>query len=136
MPALFAQSFTMWQMTVSVMSFPQTQPLRLTQRNSHTGRVGPFVAGCLHPIRNRDGTDMPALAHQIDQRPVFLPLLDVAKLKLGRLCPAQAAAQQNCEDGSVAPFLQRLSVWRLQQAPALNPRSANCQGAHRVSWPP
>ena len=44
-----------------------------------------------------------------------------------QLCSAQTAAEKNGKDGSVSPTLQRLSVWRLQQAPALNPRSANCQ---------
>jgi hypothetical protein len=38
---------------------------------------------------------MPALAHQIDQSPVFLPLLDVANLEFGHLRPTEATPEQN-----------------------------------------
>jgi hypothetical protein len=62
---------------------------------------------------------MAALAHQIDQGPVFLPLLDIAKLELGNLGPAQTAAEKNGKDRPIAPALQRLCVRRPQQAPAL-----------------
>jgi hypothetical protein len=62
---------------------------------------------------------MPALAHQIDQSPVFLPLLDIAELELGNLCPAQTAAEKNGKNRPIAPALQRLFVGRPQQAPAL-----------------
>jgi hypothetical protein len=52
-------------------------------------RLSKFVDCCLDPIGDRRSTDMPALVHQIDQSPVFLPLLDIAKLELGDLAPAQ-----------------------------------------------
>jgi hypothetical protein len=62
---------------------------------------------------------MPSFTHQIDQRSVILPLLDVANLELGHLRPTEAAAEQNGKDRPIAPTLQRLFVRRPQQAPAL-----------------
>ena len=35
----------------------------------------PLVKCTSHPIRNRNGSDMASLAHQIDDGPVFFPLL-------------------------------------------------------------
>src|ERR1017187_3408043 len=57
--------------------------------------LSPFVNCCLDPVGDRHSTDMPALAHQIDQSPVVLPLLDVANLELGHLRPTEATAEQN-----------------------------------------
>ena len=96
-------------------------------------RLSPFVDCCLDPIGDRHSTDMPALAHQIDQGPVFLPLLDIAKLELGNLGPAQTAAEKNGKDRPIAPALQA----SVRPAPATgsctDPRSANFPSAHRVS---
>ena len=64
-----------------------------------SGRKGcggdPRVNGRFDPVGDRHSTDMPALAHQIDQSPVVLPLLDVANLELGHLRPTEATAEQN-----------------------------------------
>jgi hypothetical protein len=79
-----------------------------------TRRRGPYVECGLYPVGNRDGTDMPSFAHQIDQRPMLLPLLHVTNLKLGHFCSTEAAAEQNGENGPVSATLQRLSVGCLQ----------------------
>ena len=64
-------------------------------------------------IGNRDGSNVAALADQIDQRPVLFPLLDVSDLELGDLRPAQAAAQEQGQDRPITPAPYRLRLWRL-----------------------
>ena len=73
----------------------------------------PLVYRRLHPIGNRDGSNVAALADQIDQRPVLFPLLDVSDLELGDLRPAQAAAQEQGQDRPITPAPYRLRLWRL-----------------------
>src|SRR5215472_10382204 len=45
-------------------------------------RTNPFVYGRFDPVRQRHGPNVPALAHQIDNRPVFLSLLYMREVQI------------------------------------------------------
>jgi len=70
------------------MPSPQTEPFRLTQRNSRPSRLRPHVNRGLYPVRYRDGPNVRGLAHQVGDYPMLLPLLDVVGSQFGYLTPA------------------------------------------------
>ena len=63
----------------------------------------PLVDGLLHPIRHRNCTDMPSFPHQIDNRPMVLPSLNVVNGQIGEFSSTKPTSQENCQDGSI-PF--------------------------------
>src|SRR3981189_3683968 len=62
----------------------------------------PGVDSSFHPIRDWNGTYMPALAGKIGDAPVLLPLLDVFTPQRSQFRSTQSAAQQNRERRIVA----------------------------------
>src|SRR5690349_11594050 len=63
--------------------------------------VCPLVNHGFYPGWDGDSSDMTSLANQIDNRPAFLPLLDVFDCQMSNLRSPQSAAEQDCQHGSV-----------------------------------
>jgi hypothetical protein len=67
------------------------------------GGPDPCVYSRLNPARHRHGPDVPAFAHEIDNRPVFLSLLQMREVQISQFPPSQTAAKQDRENRAV-PF--------------------------------
>jgi hypothetical protein len=58
---------------------------------------------------------MAALALQVDDRPVFLPLLDVTEIQIDRFVPPKSAGEQDCQECAITFALQLLRVGRIPE---------------------
>src|ERR1039458_8386855 len=67
------------------------------------GSLCPDIQGRLHPIGNWDGSNVPALADQIDHRPVLFALLDVSNLEFGYFSPTKTATQKYGQHACLSP---------------------------------
>src|ERR1039457_4967181 len=68
----------------------------------HAGGAGPGVNCDLHPGRPRHRAYSVVLAHEVYYAPPPVALLDVAHRERRHLGPAQRAAEQHGDDGTVA----------------------------------
>jgi hypothetical protein len=59
------------------------------------GGGDPEVNGRFDPVRHRYGSNMPALADEIDDGPMFLALLEVREVQVGQFTAPESAAEQN-----------------------------------------
>jgi hypothetical protein len=50
-------------------------------RTATMSGVGPLIQHCLYPVRNRNSPGVACLAVQVNDRPMFLPLLNVTHLQ-------------------------------------------------------
>ena len=85
----------MHQTTFSVMPRPQIEPVLSTSEQPPSLDIcsrGPVVDGFFDPRGNRDGSHMPTFADQVDDRPVFLSLLQVLDRQVNQLRASQTAA--------------------------------------------
>jgi len=55
------------------------------------GGISPYVHGRLDPNRHRHGPNMSAFAHQIDNRPVYLSLLQMREVQISQFVSSQPA---------------------------------------------
>jgi hypothetical protein len=61
-----------------------------------------------HPCWHRDGAGMPRLSFQIDNRPVFPTLLNMAEIQINFLMLTNATCEQYSQKRSITFFLQTL----------------------------
>ena len=98
----FASSFATPQMTFGVNPLPQILPALLIERKKRAGcnpdGCHPDINSSLHPVRNRGGSYVAALADKIGDDPMLLSLLYVAFLLYVAQCSqfrsAETATQQ------------------------------------------
>ena len=93
-----------------------------------SGHRGPPINAGLDPGRDGDGADPISLADQIRQHPAGLALLQVLEFTTQKLCTAEAAADKQGQDGSVALTGQGLSLSRSLACSLVN------QFPSRVPW--
>src|SRR5215471_1875078 len=79
----------------------------------------PLVECMLRPRRYWNGTNVPALADQVHNSPVLLPLLHVAHLQPDQLRSADPATEQQCEHGIVALFAKAITMGTAKHVCAL-----------------
>jgi hypothetical protein len=58
---------------------------------------------------------MTGLALQVDDRPVFLPLLDMTEVQIDRFVPPKSAGEQDCQECAL------LRLFRVSQLPSRTP---------------
>src|SRR5258707_7724319 len=88
----------------------------------------------LHPDRDGDGPDAPALAFEVGQNPPSLPLLDGLDVELGQLVPPEGATDQERQDHVVALPFQGRAVGNGKQLLLLARGSANFPGEYLSDW--
>jgi hypothetical protein len=86
---------------------------------AHTSGYKPGIDDALDPIRNRHRPNMPGLAHQVNDDPVIFAALKMGDLELGRLFPAQSAAQEDPEQSPISLAFERVRVRHLPERPSL-----------------
>src|SRR5205807_10016143 len=79
------------------------------------GSLEPVVEQCFNPAWHRYCSGMAALALQVDDRPVFLPLLDVTEIQIDRFVPPKSAGEQDCQECAITFALQLLRVRRIPE---------------------
>ena len=62
----------------------------------------PDLQGIAHPIRNRDGSNVAALADQISKYPMLLALLEILHGNSGEFSSAQSASKKYGDDGVIS----------------------------------
>jgi hypothetical protein len=77
-------------------------------------RSYPRLDGGLYPVRNRHSSDVRGFADQVNDDPVFLPLVEVSQAESCYFAPAQSTAKQQRQNGLVAPALQPLEIRSLE----------------------
>ncbi|NWF84665.1 MAG: hypothetical protein HXY18_12635 [Bryobacteraceae bacterium] len=85
----------------------------------HACRHKPGIDTALDPVRNGYGSNMAALANQIDDGPVILPALEMSNFQFRRLFPAQPATQQCPEQRSIPFAFERSRVRYLPERSCL-----------------
>ena len=123
MPALLAQYFTTCHTTRSVTPLPQALPARQTHRNTRPSLMSPDVSQesmrSFDPVRNRNRSNVPALANQIHDGPVILPPLEMSNVEFCRLFPPQPATQEEAEKSPVSFALESIRVGHLPERSCL-----------------
>jgi len=61
---------------------------------TYTGRADPLLDRSRHPIRNRHGSDVPAISCQVDYGPVIFSTLNIVQFQCCNLATAQSARQK------------------------------------------
>ena len=74
------------------------------------GGTNPCVYGRFDPVRHRHGPNVPALAHQIDNRPVLLSLLHMREVQISQFPSSQAAAEQYRENRAVPLAVESIGI--------------------------
>ena len=85
------------------------------------GRHHPGIDAVLDPQRHGDGTDPAPLAVEVEEHPPVLAHLQDLDVEQGELGPAEAAADQQSQDGVVALALQSVSIWDREEFTGLLP---------------
>src|ERR1035438_6179369 len=83
------------------------------------GGCHPDINSSFHPVRNRDGSYVAALADKIGDDPMLLSLLYVFNAQCSQFRSAETATQQNGQRGVVSLTSKAPTVCRQQQALAL-----------------
>ncbi|HTF70799.1 MAG TPA: hypothetical protein VK638_49825 [Edaphobacter sp.] len=80
----------------------------------NSGGRHPDVNSSFHPVRNRDGSYVAALADKIGDDPMLLFLLYVFNAQCSQFRSAETATQQNGQCGIVSLTSKACTVWRQQ----------------------
>lgn len=86
---------------------------------SRTCRGGPSTYGGLHPVRNRYGPHVSALADEVGDDPVLLSLLNRFYGERKQFATAKATADQHGDHRMIAHLPQCGRVGAFEQPPAL-----------------
>jgi hypothetical protein len=81
-----------------------------TEKGGNTGGARPVIPQSVRPIRNSDGSDVPGLAAQVYDCPMFLALLEVAKDRAGDFVAAKSARERQGKQCPIAFALHVLSI--------------------------
>lgn len=93
----------------------RTKNLSLRDSGGHR----PLVECVFRPRRYRNGANVPALADQVHDSPVLLPLLHVAHLQPDQLRSAEPATKEQCEHGIVTLVAKAITAGAAQYVCAL-----------------
>src|SRR5215472_2720755 len=80
------------------------------------GCCHPQVDGRFDPVGHRHGSNVAALAHQINYGPVFCALRQMHEVRISQFAATESAAQQNGEDRTVPHSFERVRGRRLPEA--------------------
>src|SRR5215831_17011575 len=114
-----ADSFTVCQTAFAVMPSPHAFPTLLTLRNNLPRSMPAALShtsNSPHPVRNRDGSNVTSLTHQVDDGPVFLPLLEMIQGQCDGFVSSQPTRKQESQQSA-------------SRFPLSRSRSGACQSA-------
>src|ERR1700676_3337083 len=69
----------------------------------------------MHPIRDRDGSNVPSLSSQVYDCPMPFPLLEVAKGQRSDFVATKSAGQQQGKQRPITFAFELFAVWRLPE---------------------
>src|SRR6266436_5897969 len=79
----------------------------------NAGRSKPHFQFASHPVRNRNRSNVASLTHQVDDGPVFLPLLKMIQRQCDGFVSSQPTREQESQQSAVSFSFQPLAIRRL-----------------------
>ena len=89
-------------------------PAKKTPHGNSGGRC-PSIQQFVHPIRNRNSSNVTSLSPQVYDSPVAFALLKVAEGQLGEFVATKAAGKQQSQQCTIAFALDLSTVWSLPE---------------------
>jgi hypothetical protein len=85
----------------------------------YASRRKPIVDRLLHPIGNRDGSNVPTFSCQVNYGPMVFPALEIIHLQFGQFASAQSTGQKYRQNRPISLPLQGIDIRRLAQRAGL-----------------
>src|SRR5258708_8155952 len=78
----------------------------------NAGRNKPHSQFAFHPVRNRNRSNVASLTHQVDDGPVFLPLLEMIQRQCDGFVSSQPTREQESQQSAVSFSFEPLAIRR------------------------
>src|SRR5215471_2071722 len=89
-------------------------PKNLTVRN--LCHAQPVVNGLLHPIRHRDGADVPSFSDQVNDGLMVFATRNVIHSQIDEFSPTESTTQEHRQDGSIPSTFDRVHARKVPQS--------------------
>ena len=79
----------------------------------------PLVQETLHPIRNRDGSNVPSFPAKVYDCPMSFALLKMTYRQPGEFVATEPTSKKHCKQGPIPFALDPIAIWSLPESLAL-----------------